>query len=65
MSKALVFGLFLLEAVQSIIVARDIFGAFVIGYGDFRALANVQLVWLSIPVLTGIGTQPPPYTLTI
>lgn len=55
MCKALVYGLLVLEAAQSIIIGKDMFTSFVINYGDLKALAEVRLVWLTNPVMTGIG----------
>lgn len=53
--KVLVYGVFALEVIQTILTTRDAFGIFATGLRDLRALANVRLLWLSIPILGGVG----------
>jgi len=52
--KLLVHGLFVLETIQTAVVAADLFKIFGSHYGDAEALMRVQLLWLSAPVLSGI-----------
>ncbi|KAF9467739.1 hypothetical protein BDZ94DRAFT_900411 [Collybia nuda] len=52
--KILVYGVFTLEVVQTILVARDAFDTFVVGFADLTTLSNIRLLWLSFPVLGGI-----------
>ncbi|KAF8996024.1 hypothetical protein BDQ17DRAFT_1429994 [Cyathus striatus] len=53
--KLLVHGLFVLETIQTAVVAADLFKIFGSHYGDAEALMRVQLLWLSAPVLSGIS----------
>jgi hypothetical protein len=52
--KTLVFGLYLLETVQTILVTHDLFHAYAIGFGNLSQLESAQLEWLSVPILSGI-----------
>ncbi|KAF9460672.1 hypothetical protein BDZ94DRAFT_1323929 [Collybia nuda] len=52
--KLLVYGVFILETLQAILVAHDAFDSFVSGFGNFEILAGVHLTWLTMPVLSGI-----------
>lgn len=53
--KALVFTVYALETLQTAIVAHDAFVTYAAGFGDVTALLHVHLLWLGIPVLSGIG----------
>ncbi|KJA17362.1 hypothetical protein HYPSUDRAFT_70804 [Hypholoma sublateritium FD-334 SS-4] len=53
-TKALVYGLFLLNTLQSILLLRDGFITFAKGYGDVDGLLNSHLEWLSVPYITSI-----------
>ena len=54
-AKTLVFGLYLIETVQTILVTHDMFHAYAIGWGDLAQLESAQLEWLSVPIFSGIG----------
>jgi hypothetical protein len=54
-TKCLVYGVYALELVETILVTHDAFAAFGYGYGDLSALTNVGFAWLSIPVMSGLG----------
>ncbi|KAF9461113.1 hypothetical protein BDZ94DRAFT_1237980 [Collybia nuda] len=56
MVKALVYGLFLVETVQSILIAHDVFAFFAFGFGDFVAASDPHLTWLDGPVMTAIAS---------
>ncbi|TFK32067.1 hypothetical protein BDQ12DRAFT_693076 [Crucibulum laeve] len=53
-TKSLVYFVFLLETVQSILVAHDAFEAFAIGFGDVDALTTTHYAWLTMPIMGGI-----------
>jgi hypothetical protein len=55
-TKALVYTLFILDTLQSILLARDGFATFAAGFGDLAQLDNVGLVWFSVPVLAALGS---------
>lgn len=52
--KAIVYGVYLIELVQTILVAHDAFAGYAIGYGNLQALDSAQLEWLAVPVFSGI-----------
>jgi len=54
-TKCLVYGIYLLEFVQSILIIEAGFRTFVNGFGDLEVLDQIKTQWLSIPVLTAIG----------
>lgn len=53
--KCLVYGVYILETLQTMVVTHDAFASFGAGFGSFEALDNIQLTCLSIPILSGIG----------
>ena len=54
-TRALVYTLFVLETAQTIIATNDAFNTYARNFGDTDILVRIQLIWLSIPVLTGIS----------
>ncbi|KAF8645730.1 hypothetical protein AX16_007598 [Volvariella volvacea WC 439] len=52
--KSLVACLFALETMQTIIVFRDAFATYSIGFADPEILNDVQTTWLSVPLLSGV-----------
>ncbi|TFK33875.1 hypothetical protein BDQ12DRAFT_690534 [Crucibulum laeve] len=55
-TKALVYGTYTLETLQSILIAHDAFKTFGQGFGNFDVLNSIQFLWLTIPVIGGIAT---------
>jgi hypothetical protein len=53
--KCLVYGVYTLETLQTIIITHDAFASFGLGFGSFEALDSIQFTCLSIPILSGIG----------
>lgn len=56
----IVYCIYLVEALQSVLIARDAYDTFVIGGMRQRnpyQLYQVHTLWLSVPVLTGLGTS--------
>jgi hypothetical protein len=52
--KCLVYGIYILEVVQSAIITQTGFRTFVAGPGDVQVLNRIETAWL-IPMLTAIG----------
>ncbi|KAF9467680.1 hypothetical protein BDZ94DRAFT_1305301 [Collybia nuda] len=52
--KCIVYGVYILETLQTMVVTHDAFASFGEGFGSFEALDNIQLTCLSIPILSGI-----------
>jgi hypothetical protein len=53
--KCLVYGVYCLEFVQSVLVVDALFRIFVTRFGDAHALDQVETLWLSIPIITAIS----------
>ncbi|KAK0493027.1 hypothetical protein EDD18DRAFT_1078693 [Armillaria luteobubalina] len=53
--KCLVYGLYIVEFVQTMLITHDSFAMFGYGFGDIKALTDVHFYWLSIPVLGGLA----------
>lgn len=51
--KVTVYTVYLFEFVQSIVLARDAFNSFGIGYGSFDAVNKLSLTGLLVPILGG------------
>lgn len=54
-TKALVYTLFVLDSLQSILLARDGFSIFAEGFGNVKRLNEIGDVWFTIPVLAALG----------
>ena len=53
--KCLVYGIYVLEVMQSILFIENGFRIFVTSFGDVEAVDRVGTAWLSVPILTAIG----------
>ncbi|KAF9484539.1 hypothetical protein BDN70DRAFT_872318 [Pholiota conissans] len=53
-TKTLVYSLFILDTLQSILLAKDGFATFASGFGNKDQLNSVGLVWFSVPVLAAV-----------
>ncbi len=56
-TKYLVYGIYVIEFVQTMLVAHDVFITFGYGFGDMDALTRVDLYALTVPVMGTIGAQ--------
>lgn len=56
-TKSLVYIVYILETVQTILVTHDAFTYFAAGFGNVDTLGRAQLEWLAVPTISGIGTQ--------
>lgn len=54
--KLLVYGTYILETAQTIIVTYDIFNTYARHFGDLAALDQLQNEWIAIPFMTSIST---------
>jgi hypothetical protein len=52
--KCLVYGIYILEVVQSALATKIGFRKYVTGLGDVQVLNRVEMTWL-VPILTAIG----------
>ncbi|KAF8162618.1 hypothetical protein B0H34DRAFT_692074 [Crassisporium funariophilum] len=53
-SKILVYGVYLLEVLQTVLTTQVGFHAFAEGFGNLGSLDEIGLTWLAIPVISGI-----------
>ena len=53
--KCLVYGIYILEFIQSVLIIENSFRMFVTSFGDVEAVDQVKTAWLSVPILTAIG----------
>ena len=53
--KCLVYGIYILEFAQSVLIIKDEFQTYVTSFGEVEALYPVNMFWLSVPILTAIG----------
>lgn len=51
----LVFGLFLIETMQTTLITHDLFVTFALGWGDPAQLRMQHLEPFAIPITSGIG----------
>lgn len=56
-NKILVYAIFLVETVQTVLITHDSFHSFAIGYGNINVLNSAQLEWIAIPIMSGAGTS--------
>ena len=60
--KCLVYGVYILDVVQSAFVTEMGFRTFVTSFGDVQIFSQVETAWVSVPILNAIGelsrTQP-------
>ena len=53
--KCLVYGIYVLEFIQSTLLIENSFRIFITSFGDLEAVNKVGTAWLSVPILTAIG----------
>ncbi|KAK0241077.1 hypothetical protein EDD85DRAFT_733852, partial [Armillaria nabsnona] len=51
-TKYLVYGVYVVELAQTILASHDAFGLFGYDFGDFEALTEMRLNWLTIPIMS-------------
>ena len=56
-AKFLVYGLFTLEIIQTIIITHDAFAIFGFGFGNALTLDEAHLLWFGVPTMSGVGEQ--------
>ncbi|PBK88496.1 hypothetical protein ARMGADRAFT_1167961 [Armillaria gallica] len=52
--KYLVYGIYIVEFVQTILVSHDAFAMFGYGFGDLDALTEVHFNWLIVPIMSAV-----------
>jgi hypothetical protein len=54
-TKILVYGVYTLEIVQTVMSTIIAFHVFATGYGDSAAYNDIWIVWVSVPLMSGLG----------
>ncbi|EDR02111.1 uncharacterized protein LACBIDRAFT_310024 [Laccaria bicolor S238N-H82] len=52
--KFLIYFLFVVELAQTILATTDAYTVYAEGFGQFEALDNLHLLWLTLPVMSGL-----------
>ncbi|KAK0493068.1 hypothetical protein EDD18DRAFT_429764 [Armillaria luteobubalina] len=52
-TKYLVYGIYIVELAQTMLVTHDAFAMFGYGFGDIEALTNMHFDWLTVPIMSG------------
>ncbi|SJL00928.1 uncharacterized protein ARMOST_04243 [Armillaria ostoyae] len=53
-TKYLVYGVYIVEFVQTILVTHDTFSVFGYGFGDMDALIAMNFNWLTVPIMSAV-----------
>ncbi|KAK0459364.1 uncharacterized protein EV420DRAFT_1642328 [Desarmillaria tabescens] len=51
-TKCLVYGIYTVEFVQTMLVTHDAFAMFGYGFGDIEALTDMHFDWLTVPIMS-------------
>ncbi|PBK84766.1 hypothetical protein ARMGADRAFT_604653 [Armillaria gallica] len=54
-TKFLVYGIYVIELVQTVLVAHDTFAMFGYGFGDIDALTRINFRWLIVPLMSAVA----------
>ncbi|KAK0212252.1 hypothetical protein DFS33DRAFT_1269079 [Desarmillaria ectypa] len=54
-TKCLVYGIYIVEVAQTILVSHDAFATFGYGFGDMEALIGMHFDWLTVPVMSAVA----------
>ncbi|KAK0434164.1 uncharacterized protein EV420DRAFT_1771194 [Desarmillaria tabescens] len=55
-TKCLVYVIYTIEFVQTILVAHDEFETFGNGFGDIKSLIGISFSWLTVPIMSAVIT---------
>ncbi|KAK0241073.1 hypothetical protein EDD85DRAFT_388297 [Armillaria nabsnona] len=53
--KWLVYGIYIVEFVQTMFVTHDAFAMFGYGFGDIEALTEMHFDWLTVPIMSAVA----------
>ncbi|PBK85482.1 hypothetical protein ARMGADRAFT_1128884 [Armillaria gallica] len=53
-TKYLVYGIYIVEIVQTMFVTHDAFAVFGYGFGDLIAVTDMHFNWFAVPIMSGI-----------
>ncbi|PBK86485.1 hypothetical protein ARMGADRAFT_1126953 [Armillaria gallica] len=52
--KYLVYGIYIVKLVQTILASHDVFATFGYGFGDLDALTDIHFYWLIVPIMSAM-----------
>ncbi len=58
-TRYLVYGVFVMELIQTVLVSFDAFSVFAFGFGDLASLTAMHYHWLTVPIMSGLGNSHP------
>ncbi|KAF9555077.1 hypothetical protein CPC08DRAFT_147295 [Agrocybe pediades] len=53
-NKIIVYSIYVLELLQTVIITASAFHVFASGYGNFSYYNGIELAWFSVPLITGV-----------
>ncbi len=56
-TKYLVYGIYVIESVQMMLIAHDMFARFGYSFGDIDALTKTDFNWLTVPIMSAVGAR--------
>ncbi len=56
-AKYLIYGIYAIEFVQTMLTAHNVFATFGYGFGDMDALNKMNFNWLTVPIMSAVGVQ--------
>ncbi len=63
--KYLVYGIYVIEFVQTILISHDVFATFGYGFGDMDTLAENHLYWFTVPIMSTVGARSNSYPFSV
>ncbi|KAK0484821.1 hypothetical protein IW261DRAFT_859690 [Armillaria novae-zelandiae] len=54
-AKYLVYGIYIIEFVQTVLITHDVFATFGYGFGDIDALTRTNSFWLAVPIMSAVA----------
>ncbi len=64
-TKCLVYGIYIIEFVQTMLIARDTFVTFGYGFGDVEALTRMNYNWLTVPIMSAVCARSVRYPFSV
>ncbi|KDR68692.1 hypothetical protein GALMADRAFT_78071, partial [Galerina marginata CBS 339.88] len=53
-SKTLVYGVYLFEIVQTLMLTQTCFATFATGFGNLNAINNIGVIWFAVPIMSSL-----------
>ncbi|KAK0472970.1 hypothetical protein IW261DRAFT_1343117, partial [Armillaria novae-zelandiae] len=56
-AKYLVYGIYVIEFMQTVLITHDVFATFGYGFGDINTLTRTNSFWLAVPIMSAVGVH--------